>query len=105
MNSHSIWDIGSIDVGCGTYNFTVWNNTLNPVGTAMNIIGVTSATGLPMLLNLTPNTQTSNPLPIGKSTATKPSVGNAALGTSDAGIIQGSGYTLIAVAFIFTWFL
>jgi hypothetical protein len=97
MNNHSVWGTGSLDAGCGTYNFTIWNTTSNPVGTATNTI---AATATPVLLNLA-STQTSASTSTGKPTPTKPSVGSTALGTSDSAIIQVSGVSLLGVAFLF----
>ncbi|KAE9377107.1 hypothetical protein N431DRAFT_480223 [Stipitochalara longipes BDJ] len=97
MSSHSIWGTGSLDAGCGTYNFTLWNTTSNPVGTVTRTI---AATGTPVLLNLA-STQTAVSTSTGKPTATKPSVGSTALGTSESAILQVSGVSLLGVAFIF----
>ena len=105
FNSHSIFGTGSIDAGCGTYNFTVWNTTLNPVGTVTNTINTAAATATPVLLNLASGTQLSSSVPTGKPSSTKPNVGSTALGTSDGAIVQISGCTLIGVVFAFAWFL
>jgi hypothetical protein len=86
-----------LDAECGTYNFTVWNTTSNPVGTVTNAL---AATGTPLLLNLA-STQGSVSTSSGKPTATKPNVGSTALGTSDSAIMQVSGVTLLGVALLF----
>ncbi len=99
MNNHSVWGTGSLDAECGTYNFTVWNATLNPVGTVTNTFAA-SATGTPVLLNLA-LTQTPLSTSTGKPTATKPIVGSTALGMSGSVIIPVSGASLLGVAFIF----
>ncbi|PMD55779.1 uncharacterized protein K444DRAFT_616844 [Hyaloscypha bicolor E] len=57
--------------------------------------------GVPVIsLNLA-STQTSSSTSTGKPTATKPSVGSTALGTSDSAIMQVSGVSLLGVAFFF----
>jgi hypothetical protein len=99
MNDSPVWGTGSIDAGCGTYNFTVWNTTSNPVGTVTNTIAA-SATGTQVLLNLA-SIQTSASTSIGKPTAMKPRVGSTALGTSDSVIIPVSGASLLGVALFF----
>jgi hypothetical protein len=104
MNNHSIWGTGSLDAGCGIYNFTVWNTTSNPVRGSTNTINPVLTTGTPVLLNLE-SAQPSASTTTDKPSATKPSVGSTALGTSDSTILPASGLSLLGVALFFTCFL
>jgi hypothetical protein len=57
--------------------------------------------GVPVISLNSASTQTASSTSTGKPTATKPSVGSAALGTSDSAIMHVSGVSLLGVAFFF----
>ncbi|CZR60927.1 uncharacterized protein PAC_10823 [Phialocephala subalpina] len=166
----TIWGTGSLDAGCGTYNFTIWNTALNPItlgaatttlqGATMTTAPIITTTSSPVSSTtsalVTSTTSTSATLsessietslsqfyaysnetstasssgsasstvvsttvdgsvvattiPVSKTTATtrasgtKPVVGSTALGTSGADILRASGFSLVAVACMFSWY-
>jgi len=93
VNNYSVWGTGSLDAGCGRFNFTVSHSTSNSEVSAMKPIR-TSATGTPVLLSLA-STSTSAKKP----TTKKPVVRSTAM--SDSMIFPVSGASLLGVALIF----
>ena len=77
MNNHTIYGSGSLDAGCGIYNFSIWDNT---TGTSTSTLVVPSPTG-------------------------KPAVGSTALGTSGAGVVKVSAGMLTGLATFVAWYL
>lgn len=84
-DSHKIWGTGSLETGCGTYNYSLnWNRTSFAVSTS----------------NTLSSTVSTSP-----STTGKPNVGSTALGISGTEIVRVSGYAVVGMAFAVGWFL
>jgi len=91
LSNDTVQGTGSIDAGCGVYNFTVWNMILNPVGSATTTIGGT--TTLPTGTRTT-TTSVSIGSTTGSSTsASSPSISSTS--TSGAVIATESSISLL----------
>ncbi len=82
FNNHTIWGTGSLNAGCGTYNFTVGNEVRNPVGVPTKTISSIA------------------------TSAVASETGTAKVtGSSGTGIIRVSGALLGLVVGVFVWFM